>query len=283
MSDYTIEVCEEEERGCGYRKPDKSGVGIYLMGGDLGRPCGRLPFPLTVCPCCSAGIKPTRSWTWIEPGKLLAGGPECKVERKAGPGLMACPPGDPCSGCYMDPKTGPKGRHGLIWIGGSHYATPAKFMDEAARMGISRKVPAIPTGLELGTTVVYLAHRTAMPAQYTERPEDGRLVKGVAGPGIFTAFMPTRVDLVVESADPANLPKRAKGLKDKLGAAARLVKVVKKGQSADLGFGPRNDRLHLCHRCGKYLGDFAGEPEVKGGPVEALCRDCALDNSNKDG
>jgi hypothetical protein len=230
--DYEIETIEEEERGCGFRCPDKTGVGIYLVAPELNRPCGRLPFPLNACPCCGGGIKPSRSWTWIEPSKLLMDdGPDCK-HHDDHPEVV--PP--PCWGCYMDPESLPLGRHGLLWVGGSHYRTPEHFTREAAKMGISRKLPAVPKDFMMGVTVVYLGHRTAVPPTFIERPEDGRLIKGDAGPGIFCVFRPTGVDLVVESADPADLPDRAKKLKDQLGKDARLVKVVRKDDTMDLPF-----------------------------------------------
>jgi hypothetical protein len=51
----------EHKRGCGYRKPG----GMYLVSLGIGRDCGKLPIPLTVCPCCGAGIKFSRGFTWI--------------------------------------------------------------------------------------------------------------------------------------------------------------------------------------------------------------------------
>lgn len=57
----------EARRGCGYRKVG----GIYLVGGGIGVPCDRLPYPLTVCPCCSQGVKQGRGWTWVTVGKLF--------------------------------------------------------------------------------------------------------------------------------------------------------------------------------------------------------------------
>lgn len=66
-----VTISTEQARGCGYRKPAKDGVGIYLVGDGLGAPCGLLPVPLGVCPCCGGGIKQTRGWTWITPQSLF--------------------------------------------------------------------------------------------------------------------------------------------------------------------------------------------------------------------
>ncbi len=63
-----IPLTFEAARGCGYRKAG----GKYLVSGGEMLPCGRLPLELTVCPCCSQGIKQSRGWTWIDPEKLLA-------------------------------------------------------------------------------------------------------------------------------------------------------------------------------------------------------------------
>lgn len=67
----------EPRRGCGYRKEG----GLYLVGGGLSAPCGRLPIPLTVCPVCNGGIHPARGWTWVSPRALFgAAGADCGTE-----------------------------------------------------------------------------------------------------------------------------------------------------------------------------------------------------------
>lgn len=210
----TVHVCVEGGRGCGYRKPGKDGVGIYLCGEALAASCGRLPLPLEVCPCCSSGIKPSRGWTWITPSVLL-GQPQpldvlagvsrrCRSELAGGP-CRACPAGGAI----------PEGRHGLLWVGEKFYGSPIAFTQEAAMLGVSRKLSALPRGFEVGKTWVYLAHRHAVFDAEAK----------VMRPGIFSAFRPTRVDLVIADAD--NIPERAQRLADELGPAARLVKVVR--------------------------------------------------------
>ena len=59
----------EAKRGCGYRKVG----GLYLVSDGLGIPCDRLPITLEVCPCCGAGIKPARGWTWVDVPTLVKG------------------------------------------------------------------------------------------------------------------------------------------------------------------------------------------------------------------
>jgi hypothetical protein len=112
-------------------------------------------------------------------------------------------------------------RDGLLWIGKAHYETPDAFTREADAMGVSRKIKAIPHGFELGKHWVFIAH-----VQAIQRPSDDPEGDPVRVPGIFHAYKPSRIDLVVESDDPEQLPERAKSLKDKFGGAARLLKVV---------------------------------------------------------
>jgi len=207
----------EAARGCGYRSASKSGVGIYLIGPAQSSPCGRLPMPLSVCPCCSSGIKPARGWTWIDPLPLFA--------IQASP-REACAAGErACLVCPLGLNPGALvGRHGLLWIGEQHYRSPRLFMAEARKRGISRKLGALPKGFELGKTWVFLAHRKTIP---NHAPRDDALLAAapIFDPGVFTLFRPTGVDLVI--ADEHNVPERAIKLAEELGPAARIVKIVR--------------------------------------------------------
>ncbi|GAI07703.1 unnamed protein product, partial [marine sediment metagenome] len=49
----------------------------------------------------------------------------------------------------------------IMLVGAGNYKTKEDFLDEAHRMGICKRIPFIPKGLELGKTVVYLAHPKA--------------------------------------------------------------------------------------------------------------------------
>lgn len=213
----------EARRGCGYRKPSKNGLGIYLIGDALSEPCGRLPFPLTVCPCCSAGIKPSRGWTWIVPEQLFgAPAAPCWLARKDSAGGPKPPRLHSLTkaSCGLCPLGGglPTGRHGLLWVGEAYYPTPHAFTAEAARLGVSRKLAAVPQGFELGTTRVYLAHRHAVVRQTEDGP--------VGAPGVFQIFKPTGIDIVIDpQADEA--PERAVKLAERLGQGARIIQVVR--------------------------------------------------------
>jgi hypothetical protein len=208
-----VVISEEAARGCGHRKPAKDGVGVYLVGPSEMAPCGRLPYELHACPTCGGGIKPARGWSWIEPRALFVEQSRFEPCSRSVPALR-----NACQSCPLGLGT-PEGRHGLIWIGEAHYATPAEFMAEARRMGVSRKIKAVPKDFELGKTIVYLAHRhTPLKEMDLETGEPKR------GPAIFTAFKPTGIDLVI--ADEHKVPEKAEKLAEKYGA--RVVKVIPK-------------------------------------------------------
>lgn len=156
----------EVSRGCGYRKVG----GLYLCSDGLCRACDRLPYPLDLCPVCGAGIKFSRAWTWLD--WFVFAGPHLPC---------GCPSSCPvCSPPQLVVDV-EKSKYGLLWIGEVGY-TPESFTKEALVMGVSRRIPAIPRNLELGQTVVLVAHRNAC---------------GEDAPGIFHAFIPTRLELLI--------------------------------------------------------------------------------------
>jgi hypothetical protein len=221
-----VVVSVEARRGCGYRSASKGGIGIYLVGPSASKPCGRIPFPLSSCPCCGGGIKPARGFTWIEPRVLFAPTiqPRCRAQENMGDrGALIC------SDCPMGAGI-PDGRHGLIWIGEKFYKTPADFKREADMMGVSRKIGKVPRDFVLGETWVYLGHRRAVPIY------DDQTGETTAEPGVFTAFLPTGIDLVIENEH--DVPEQAERLAETIakkakGGDVRLVKVVPE-QQADI-------------------------------------------------
>lgn len=162
----------EKRRGCGYRAVG----GIYVVGGHLTAPCGMLPFELGVCPCCGAGIKPARAWTWINPQLMLKNANPCNFGKSA-----------LCDSCVMNNVERFGEKAGMIWIGGAHYRTPQHFMLEANTQGISRRLArnAVPKELELGKTWCFLAHREAL------------VVDGEKRPGVFAIFKPTKLEIII--------------------------------------------------------------------------------------
>ncbi len=215
-----VEISREEKRGCGYRKPAKDGVGIYLMSGQTSEPCERLPFPLDVCPCCGAGIKFSRAFTWVNAPALFDPEiiPICycfNADRKAYNDLSGGHHHASCPLC--NPSIHPEGKAGLLWVGEKFYS-PRSFMQEVAKMGISKKIPAIPHGFEIGKHWIFLAHIKAIAPPMPLFDE-----KTKPSAGIITAFLPDHIDLVINNAN--DIPEKASKLKEKLGDAARLVVV----------------------------------------------------------
>lgn len=186
----TIQVQEriEDLRGCGWRKPG----GIYLVGPPTGQDCCKLPLELTVCPTCGHGIHPARGWTWVEANKLFQSEVEgCRAhDRKlwAEVTLRPCPLSNPNK----------LGKAGLLWVGEAFYKTPADFLDEARRMGLSRRIHSVPKGFRLGETWVLLAHRKAIPETVPVRGGLPGAMETVWKPGIFSLFRPTALEYVVK-------------------------------------------------------------------------------------
>jgi len=178
-----IETQIEGKRGCGYRKPG----GLYLIGPPTGQNCCKLPFALTVCPCCGAGIRPARAWTWVDADRLFF---------PNGPGLHSDAP--QCK-CPLN-DFGQIGKAGLIWIGEKFYPTPEIFLQEAREMGISRRIGAVPKDFKLGETWVLLAHRKVLTEIVTiSHPDIREPIEGKKDiSAIFSIFRPTAVEYVVK-------------------------------------------------------------------------------------
>lgn len=155
------------------------------MAGKPNAPCGLLPIPLLRCPCCGEGVKPSRSWTWVD-GDRLVGTP---VDHGSESHTRRCPFG-----------RGIGDRVGLLWIGGAFYDRPETFMAEARRMGISRRVSALPRDYDPDNPPwVLLAHREGMTC--TECPPGDKECATCDGtrliPAVFSLFKPERVEYVV--------------------------------------------------------------------------------------
>lgn len=154
----------EERRGCGYRKVG----GKYIVSNSIGGPCCRMPIPLCVCPTCNMGIKHTRSYAWIDPKPWLQ---------------------EPCSSKSVCAVADPE-RLGekvlLMWVGEKFYPTAKDFIDEANRLGVSKRVSAIPKGLEVGKSWIFLAHPKVI------RTDEGKWL-----PGIFRIFQPDAIEQII--------------------------------------------------------------------------------------
>jgi len=205
-----ITTLHEKKRGCGYRQ----GGGIYLVSGALGETCWKLPLEMTVCPCCSQGIKPARAFTWVD-HKIVSA-----VECPGDPGTQVMPGSTPnnikvrefgpdyskghgCKSCHG--LCGFPERLGLIWIGGKYYPTPEAFSAEAVRMGVSRRIPAVPKDFVVGETVILLGHRKCqfkVDLDKVKSPEGYDVKVEAEGyedrPGIFRTFIPEKIEYCVK-------------------------------------------------------------------------------------
>ena len=184
-----IPTLREGRRGCGYRTPG----GLYLVGGEAMEACAKLPVECSVCPTCGQGVKPARGWTWVDGDPLVEPEPHGSARHR--------------SGC---PLARPIGRCGLLWVGERFYGSPQAFLSEALAMGVSRRITQVPKGLEPGRTLVLLGHRRAVSvvcprcgdagAGACEECEDGLQHR----PGIFSAFVPSRIEYVVRGDEPGD-------------------------------------------------------------------------------
>ena len=178
----------ETKRGCGYRKVD----GMYLVCSPMGFECDRLPFELTVCPCCGEGIKFSRGFTWILPVRLFGGNHSVSYDCGC---LELCPVCYPRTHFKVDEGAEHK-KAGLLWVGEKHYSVES-FRAEAATQGISKRIASIPRGFKVGETWVFLAHKKALHPLETKVKNLGDEMKTEHQPAIFMAFRPQRIEKIV--------------------------------------------------------------------------------------
>lgn len=184
-----IDIIDEPERGCGFRKTES----LYLRADGPGAGCGKLPVILDICPCCGNGIKFARSWTWIDPSRLMETG-DC------GEGCL----GEGCS-LFRPPI-----KAGLLWIGERFYKTPSDWLTEAHEQGVSRRIQSLPHGFKIGEHWVMTAHKKAREdvcddcegstcaGAGNDDPCPSCKGKGkVWKAGIFHVFKPSRVEYIV--------------------------------------------------------------------------------------
>ena len=201
-------MASEARRGCGYRRIG----GTYLAADPGGFPCGMMPFELTPCPLCEYRPAFTRGLQRVTPKVLHHGQSGCLMGLREG--LVP----DPCLVCpfgkMMEQETA-----GLIWIGDRFYS-PGAFQQEAATLGVSRRIPwPVPKWFTLGQTWVLCAHMAVLDKPcgpcggtgqgwITEEQATGKVQKAEpcehcegAGrldlPGVFFAFVPRRIERIV--------------------------------------------------------------------------------------
>lgn len=175
----------EEKRGCGYRKVG----GLYLVGSGLSAvSCDRLPYPVGICPTCGEGIRPSRNIRWMDGKKFFGKNcPNCGVPIGCHP--LGCPI------CHSDDL----GRVGLMWVGERYYPKPEDFERESERLGVCKRIPALPKEIELDKTWILLVHPKAIVGKVEEKMVNGvgKVETRVYKPGIFHAFKPTCIEKIV--------------------------------------------------------------------------------------
>lgn len=196
----TIHHRVERERGCGYRK---SG-GIYLVTGVTSGSCGKLPYPLSVCPCCGGGVKFSRGFTWITSD--LFTGLSCLFEKNG------------CGNCVLNQEG--EGL-GLMWVGERYYHSPQDFQREAGTMGISKRISQVPHKFKVGKTWIALAHIKAISFINPDQSV-------TFTPGVFMLFRPTAIEYIVRGNESND------ELKDYEKRGFTLVHVVREGEQIPL-------------------------------------------------
>lgn len=201
----SVAIRVDRTRGCGDRKPGA----LYLMSGALAAPCGLLPAPLDVCPCCGTGIKQQRGVQWVTPAQLIPNTPEHAASEPY------CPLGNL------------EGRHLLQWIGEAFYKTPEDFLKEAYEQGVSRRIRAVPHGFKLGETWMLTAHPKAIQAPETSQMPHSPSDKPVYLPGIISAFKPDAIEYITKGDET---PEQLEALEKRGITPVRVIKEQRRGE-----------------------------------------------------
>ena len=196
-----IPVVHDKPRRCGLRHK-----GLYLMGPEFSRECGRLPIPLDHCPVCGQRVDPaksavpgykglnvSRAWTIVNLAALREGR-ECRNQQALPSPKRERMVAKECRACLINNHATAH----MLWVGADNY-TPAQFLQEPAEQGVSKRIPGLPKDFKIGESVVALAHQHAI-VNYVQDPEHGRLV-AVHTPGIFALFVPDRVEYVTDGSE----------------------------------------------------------------------------------
>lgn len=152
------------ERGCGTRQQG----GFYMVGDIPTATSNFFPRPLT-CGCGIPFIRPSRGAQAFFPGNIWNS-------------LTIDGPSNPYILFPRDKKAW------AMTIDVANYPTPASYIDEGLRMGISRRLNnGLPKGFTVGEDFVFIIHGRAIPQGEGKKPE----------PGFIFCFKPTAVQYVV--------------------------------------------------------------------------------------
>lgn len=208
-------TASEPKRGCGFRQVGK----LYLIGEGYAHLCPSLPMTLEPCEICGYVPAQYRDFTWVPKAYFKA----LKLKHPTG---KPCHP--KCPICYPE-SSNTQEKYGLMWVGQKHY-TPEEFIEEDKKMGVCKAIKQKPKGLVLGESWVLLAHPQAITFDDMAEPDEIS-----SRPGIFYAFIPTRIEVLVykSQASPKMLGElEAKGITpvvvgDQHKAHARRTRTVK--------------------------------------------------------
>jgi hypothetical protein len=138
----------------------------------------------------------------------------------------------------------------LLGVGEEHYETPRKYMEEAIRLGVSKRIRQIPKNLKLGQTWVYLCHRRAILTDEVDEKTGERKCQLA----IFAAFRPQKIEQCMWES-------QAKALTDaeKKGLERRGITIVafKDGDPDHIADRDLPNRLCDVPSCGKKAKWFA--------------------------
>jgi hypothetical protein len=87
-------------------------------------------------------------------------------------------------------------------VGERYYKSPADFIKEGQKLGVSKRIAAVPKDFKIGKTIVYLAHPKACI-----KDGDGAKTKKGQGKmldyqmGVFCAFRPQKIEQLVWDKD----------------------------------------------------------------------------------
>jgi len=175
----------EAKRGCGFRKAG----GLYLVSDGLSEPCERLPIPVVPCPCCGERIQQVRGFQWVAREYALKAAKPC--DGNSAHTHRAC--------AVCSPDVMSQEKYGLIWVGEAFYPTMDDWAIEAGKLGVSKRVNAIPKGVEIGVTWVLVAHPKGIPnpAAKAGTGLDEVSADDAFLPAICSAFRVKRIELIV--------------------------------------------------------------------------------------
>lgn len=143
-----------------------------------------------------------RGWSWFKPEPFFEA-KDCAGNLAFKAGALSQDPCEfcPCGGAMPE-------RAGLLWVGEKYYKTPAAWLDETKRLGVSRRIPRVPQGFKLGD-MVFMAHRKALKDFDSSRcdcePMHDLHTENCKGwtytPAIFHQFTPSRIEYVCKGTE----------------------------------------------------------------------------------